>query len=104
MVPGTAWAAPGVPLVMGTTTPWAELLLGGGLVPTPSQVVVLGQATPVRVNVPGTVRRLPGVPLVMGTTTPGPEEESPPTATQVVALGQATSLSVPALPQVPGTI
>ena len=73
-------------MVMRTTTPWAELLLGGGLVPAPSQVVVLVQATPMRVKVPGTVWRLPGVPLVMGTTTPGPEEESPPTATQVVAL------------------
>ena len=68
--------------------------------PTASQVVALGQATP-KSSVPGTTTVLPGMPLVIGTTTPssGPEELTP-TGSQVVALGQATP---PSWSEGPGT-
>jgi hypothetical protein len=64
-VPGAAWAVPGAPLVMGTTTPSVV----ASFWPTASHAVELGQATPFR-KVPGTTWTVPGVPLVMGTTTP----------------------------------
>src|SRR5271157_1600939 len=89
-VPGTGTTVPGMPLVMGSTTPSVI----EALVPTASQKVTLGHAIPRRSLVPATATAGPGMPLVMRTTTPLEPGESP-TASQVVAVGQATDMSSP---------
>ena len=97
------WAAPGVPLVIGVTTPVDVVIepLPISDQPTASQSIALAQATPeiVNVPVPGIVFRAPGVPLVIVTATPTrllAESSELPTARQVVALGQVIASRVAA--------
>jgi len=81
---GTLTGVPGVPLVIGTTTPPDPL-------PTAMHVVASLQAIPNSSVVPGTVTGVPAKPLVMLTTTPTTFCESRPTATHDVALLQVMS-------------
>jgi hypothetical protein len=85
--PCTTCGVPGVPPVIGTTTPWPP--------PTPaaSQVVEVGHETDRRDFVPSTTCGSPGDPLVMVTTTPSPLSALEPTASHCVAVGHETEAS-----------